>query len=136
MRQSAEQNSVTSQSPLSQKHSVRHTEPQESVHAYLTRSTMDAARAVHAHVQPHVTPTWFHSLTATVTATVNATATGYRGPPWETHRRRKPETATATGYWGPPRETHRRRELEILAATGYWGPPQETHRCREPETFT
>ena len=61
-RQSAEQNSVTSQSPLSQKHSVRHTVPQESVHVYLTRSTKDAARAAHAHVQPHVTPTWFRSL--------------------------------------------------------------------------
>ena len=40
--------------------------------AYLTRSTKDAARAAHAHVQPHVTPTWFHSLTQ---STVHNTVT-------------------------------------------------------------
>ena len=37
--------------------------PQESVHVCLTCSTANDTQAAHAPAQPHVTPTWCHSLT-------------------------------------------------------------------------
>ena len=45
---------------------VSHTAPQESVRVSLTLSTKDAARAAHAHVLPHVTPTWFHGASSVI----------------------------------------------------------------------